>query len=190
MIFADAQNRELCDELLNLLQKEGRNLSQEVMVTVIAMITGKSAKELLDDETIKKKAREDLFETYYHILKDSLKSEKPIPASNNLSRINLGKEHHSNSVWGNPSTVEDIGIGDDVERLNKIQIIVHDISNSVTVSVEEYISLLDVMIGAIIRLDPGAVIKEDYKLLSNKLKSIKKPNMTQTMSKKKFMSIW
>lgn len=158
------------------------------MVTAIAMITGKSAKELLDDETIKKKAREDLFETYYHILKDSLKSEKPIPASNKLSRINLGKEHHSNSVWGNPSTVEDIGI--DVERLNKIQIIVHDISNSVTVSVEEYISLLDVMIGAIIRLDPDAVIKEDYKLLSYKLKSIKKPNMTQTMSKKIFMSIW
>lgn len=184
MIFADAQNRELCDELLNLLKKEGRNLSQEVMVTAIAMITGKSAKELLDDETIKKKAREDLFETYYHILKDSLKSEKPIPASNKLSRINLGKEHHSNSVWGNPSTVED------VERLNKIQIIVHDISNSVTVSVEEYIGLLDVMIGAIIRLDPDAVIKEDYKLLSYKLKSIKKPNMTQTMSKNFFMSIW
>lgn len=145
------------------------------MVIVIVMIIGKFVKELLDDEIIKKKVREDLFEIYYYIFKESLKSEKFIFVLNKLFWINLGKEYYLNLVWGNLFIVEDIGI--DVERLNKIQIIVYDILNLVIVFVEEYISLLDVMIGVIIWLDFDVVIKEDYKLLFYKLKSIKKLNM-------------
>lgn len=53
-----------------------------------------------------------------------------------------------------------------------------------TVSIESYIRLLDIMVKALLRLDPGTEFKENYKLLSYKLKSIKSPNLTQAMVNK------
>lgn len=58
--------------------------------------------------------------------------------------------------------------GDDVDRLYRIQTIVCGISNPVTVSVESYIRLFDILIEGLTRLDPGAEFKDDYKLLSHK----------------------
>lgn len=54
---------------------------------------------------------------------------------------------------------KDIGIGDDIERLYNIHSIVYEISDLDTVSVESYIRLLDIMVEALTRLDPGADLR-------------------------------
>lgn len=53
-----------------------------------------------------------------------------------------------------------------------------------TVSVESYIRLFDIMLVALVRLDADAEFEEDYKLLSNRLESIKNRNLTQTILEK------
>lgn len=130
MIFADAQDWELCKQLYNLLQDGGRKLSQKVMATVITREFGKSVKELVADETIKNKVMEELKKTdHHHILKDSSESEQSINVAYNLLRKNLGKEHYPKSGWGNPVWEKDIGIGDDVERLYKVYTVIENIEN-------------------------------------------------------------
>lgn len=65
---------------------------------------------------------------------------------------------------------KDIGIGDDIERLYNIHSIVYGISDPDTVSVESYIRLLDIMVEALTRLDPGA----DLRTLNKEITCIKR----------------
>lgn len=178
MIIADAQDRELCEEVYNVLHAEGQDLSQKVMATVITRIFGKSVKELIADETIKNKVKEELEKTCRHHILDSLESEQSINVLYNLLRNNPGKEYYPKSGWGNPVLEKDTDIGDDVERLYKVYTFIEKIQDPVTVSVESYIRHLHIMIEALTRLYPGAEFKKDYQLLSNTLKNIKNPNLT------------
>lgn len=139
-------------------------------------------KTLTDQERSKLKAM--LPEESRRILESERERNTSFQVSYGLHRIILNEEKSPKSGRGNPVRGKDIGIGDDVERLYRIQNIVQKISNPVSVSAESYIRLLDFMIEAFIRLDPDAEFKEDYKLLSYKLESIKNPNLTQTMSEK------
>nr|XP_034315214.1 uncharacterized protein LOC105346393 isoform X2 [Crassostrea gigas] len=189
----DEQDRELCTELYNLLATEGLKRTQEVMTATISRETGKPVKILLNNLTVqeKNKLKAMLPEESHRILESKTKHDNSIHVSYGLHRIILDEEKSPKSGWGNPVRETDIGIGDDMERLYRIQTIVQGIPNPVTLSVESYIRLLDIMIKALIRLDPGAEFKEDYKLLSDKLESIKTPK-TQTMLGKitEFVRIW
>ncbi|XP_065936147.1 uncharacterized protein [Magallana gigas] len=177
----DEQDVELCLELYKLLDTEGRKLMQEVMAATITRETGKLVKTLIDQEKSKLKAM--LPEESHRILESKTEHDTSIHVSYGLHRIILDEEKSPKLGWGNPVRETDTGIGDDVERLYRIQTIVQGISNPVTLSVESYIRLLDIMLKALIRLDHDGKFKEDYKLLSYKLKSIKNPNLTQTMLK-------
>ncbi|XP_052716886.1 uncharacterized protein LOC128189352 [Crassostrea angulata] len=181
----DEQDRELCTELYNLLDTEGLKLTQEVMAATITRETGKPVKILLNNLTVqeKNKLKAMLPEESHRILESETEHDNSIHVSYGLHRIILNEEKSPKSGWGNPVRETDTGIGDDVDRLYRIQNIVQGIPNPVTVSVESYIRLLDIMIEALTRLDPDAEFKEDYKLLCCKLESIKNPNLTQTMLK-------
>lgn len=174
----DEQDRELCTELYNLLDTEGLKLTQEVMAATITRETGKPVKILLNNLTVM------LPEESHRVLESKTEHDNSCHVSYGLHRIILNEEKSPKSGWGNPVRERDTGTGDDMERLNRIHTIVKGISNPVTVSVESYIRLLDIMIKALIRLDPYAEFKEDYKQLSYKLESIKNPNLTQTMLKR------
>lgn len=97
--------------------------------------------------------------------------------------LSLDKKHHPKSGWGNPVCEKDTGTGDDIERLNWIQIFIREKSNTVTVSVEKYMELINIMAEALNRLDPDAEFNEDYKALFNKLTSIEIP-LTETVVSK------
>ncbi|XP_065936146.1 uncharacterized protein [Magallana gigas] len=185
----DEQDVELCEKLYNLLDTEGWKLMQEVMAATITRETGKSVKTLIDQEKSKLKAM--LPEESHRILESKTEHDTSSHVSYGLHRIILDEEKSPKSGWGNPVRETDTGIGDDVERLYRIHNIVQGIPCPVNVSVESYIRLLDIMIKALIRLDPGAEFKEDCKLLSYKLESIKNPK-TQTMLGKiaEFVNIW
>lgn len=191
--FTDEQDRELCSELYNLLDTEGRKLMQDVMAAIITRETEKPVKIILNNLTDqeKTKLKAILPEESHRVLESKTEHDTSIHVSYGLHRIILDEEKSPKSGWGNPVRETDTGTGDDMERLNRIHTIVQGIPNPVTVSVESYIRLLDIMIKALIRLDPGAEFKEDYKLLSDKLESIKNPK-TQTMLEKitEFVKIW
>lgn len=180
----DEQDTELCTKLFNLLSVEGLNLSQEIMGAIITSETRKSVKELVADKNV----LENLIsgevlpkECYWSI--ENVKSENSsiIHILYSLIRIHLNANDHPKSGWGNPVRGTDIGIGDDIERLNRIYIIFRGISNPVTVSVESYIRLLDIMIEAFTRLDPDVEFKEDFQIIVRKLTSIEIPTLTQTV---------
>lgn len=99
--------------------------------------------------------------------------ETPFRIPYGLHRNYINEENFPKSGWGNPVRGTDIGFGDDVERLNRIQTIVRRISNPVTVSVESYIRLLDIMIKALTRLDPDDEFKEDIKAFATKIHVLK-----------------
>lgn len=173
--FTDEIAREKCRTMFNLLENGGLNLSQKVMAAIIIKKTGKPVESLSNNKTFEKEGK----------LKEELPEHRTsFYVSYHLHQNVLDKKHHPKSGWGNPIRGIDIGIGDDVERLNRIHTIVRGISNPMTVSVEDYIRLLDIMIEALTRLDPDAEFKEDLKQLSYKLESIKNPYFTQRMCKK------
>lgn len=72
---------------------------------------------------------------------------------------------------------KDIGIGDDVERLYRIFLIVIKMLYLVIVFVESYIRLFDIMLVVFVCFDVDVEFEEDYKLLFNWLESFKNWNL-------------
>nr|XP_034337105.1 uncharacterized protein LOC117692656 isoform X2 [Crassostrea gigas] len=180
----DEQDTELCTKLFNLLAVEGLNLSQEIMGAIITSETRKSVKELVADKNVLENLISDEVlpkECYWSIENVNCENSSIIHILHSLLRIHLNANDHPKSGWGNPVRETDFGIGDDIERLNRIYIIFRGISNPVTVSVESYIRLLDIMIEALPRLDPDAEFKEDFQIIVRKLTSIEIPTLTQTV---------
>lgn len=159
------------------------------MKAVITSETRKSVKKLVADEDVLKNLISDEVlpkECYWFIENEKCKNSSIIHILHSLFRIHLSANDHPKSGWGNPVRGTDVGIGDDIERLNRIYIIFRGILNPLTVSVESYIRLLDIMIEALTRLDPDAEFKEDFQVIVRKLASIELPTLTQTVVKRFF----
>lgn len=164
-------------------------LSEEVITAAITRMTGKSLKNLsnsLSDQE-KGKMKDVVPEECHRILESKAEYDTSFYVTYGLLRIFLNEKHHPKSGWGNPVSKKDIGIGDDIERLYRIVNITREISDPVSVSVENYIRLLEIMKKALTRLDPGAEFKEGYKAFANKLTTINNQNLTQTMLKNEEM---
>lgn len=186
MFFTDDEGRKLCTSLNKLLNDEGVKLSHEAMAAIITKVTGKSIKELVADKIVQNKVKGVLDEDLHHLVTTENLSEKSIFVSYGLLQIYVNKDHHPKSGWGIPVRETDIGIGDDIERLYRIQTIVRRISDPVKLSIESYIRLLDIMVNALSRLYPDVKFKEGFKSVVYKLTDIKHPNMTNTIFKKLF----
>lgn len=174
--FTDDIDRKRYDELYSLLGREGLKLSQEVMAAIITRKTGKSVKTLIDHD--KNKLRGVLSEEHRRILESEEEYATSFYVSYGLHRIYLDEAQSPKSGWGNPIKGKDVGIGDDVERLNRIQTIYSKITNSVTISVENYIRLLDIMVPALTRLDHDAKFKQQLKALDKEITCFKKTYIT------------
>lgn len=159
----------MCEKLFNLLEINGRKLSRDVLTTVITSKTGKPVKRLINDLTDeeKNKLRGILPEESHRILKDEAENDTSFHVLYGLHRIYLDKKHHPKLGSSNPVNETNIDIGDDLERLNKIETIVRKISNPETVSVESYIMLLSILREILSRLDFDNKFNEDLEALSN-----------------------
>lgn len=148
-------------------------------------MTGKSVKTLLNSlsDQEKGKMKDVVPEECHRILESKAEYDNSFYVTYGLLRIFLNEKHHPKSGWGNQVSKKDIGIGDDIERLYSIGNFTREISDPVSVSVERYYKLLNIMKEALTRLDPGAEFKEDYKAIANKLTTINNPSLTQTMLK-------
>lgn len=158
------------EELFNLLN--GGTLTLKVMAAVIKKITGKTAKELLDNENVKKKVENFLPDGTNHIAHTE-EGEESIHVSYALLWIFLDEEHHPRSGWGNPVKDKDICIGDDIDRLFRIFTITKEIYDPKILSVECYNRLLGIMVEAFKRLDRDldAQFKKDIKAFISKYRS-------------------
>lgn len=174
--FTDDIDRKRSDELYSLLGREGLKLSQEVMAAIIARKTGKSVKTLIDHE--KNKLRGVLSEEHRRILESEEEYATSFYVSYGLHQIYLDEAQSPKSGGGNPINGKDVGIGDDVERLNRIKTIYSKITYSETISVENYIRLLDIMVPALTRLDHDAKFKQQLKALDIKITCFKKTYIT------------
>lgn len=173
--LTEEQNSELCAELFDLLNEDGQILTQEVMVAIITKMTGKSVQELTADEQVRNRWKEIMRKEVHHILNSS-GCEKSINVAYGLLRIELEKEHYSQPDCKG----ENVGIGDDIERLYTIHLNVTELQGHLTTSVERYTSLLDTMVKALTRLAPNPEFKEKIKTFVNKMENIKCPSLTQT----------
>ena len=126
---------------------------------------GRTPEELLKDETVKNKLKKNLGDGSQH-----LTSQTSIHALYGLIQLYSGKEPKSG--WGNPVKGCDTGIGDDVERLNRIFTIFKGICNPISLSVDNYTRLFDVLLPALTRLDSDGAFKDRHKVVADKLKSI------------------
>lgn len=185
LIFAEEQNRKLCAELFKLLNVDGRKLSQEVMVAIITKMAGKSVQELTADKQVRNRWKEIMHKEVHHIL-NSPECEKSINVAYGLLRIELEKEQYSQSGCKG----ENVGIGDEIERLYRIHLTVSELPNYLTKSVESYTSLLDSMVKALTRLEPNTECKEEIETFVKKIENIKCQSFTQTVlnTVKKFFS--
>lgn len=168
-IFTD--KKELCAELYNLLSTECLKLTREVMTATITREIGKSAETLLENLTDQDKSKliEILPGESHRIIESQTELGKSFYVPYGLLRIYLDKKQSPKSGWGNPVKGTDIGVGDDIERLFRIQIIVQDIAKPDSVSVENYIGLLDIMIESLTRLDPNDEFKDEINAIAWKL---------------------
>lgn len=169
--FTGEIDKKTYTELYNLLGTKGLILSQEVMAATIFRKKGKSTKTLIDQE--KKTLIEVLSQEHLRILESENECGTSFHVSYGLHQIYLDEAQSPKSGWGNPVKGKDIGIGDDVERLNRIQTIYSNISNPETISVENYIRLLDIMVKALTRLD-DAKFDQRLKALDREITCCKK----------------
>lgn len=144
------------------------------METIITRTTEKSVNDLLADKTVVN-SLVDIMPDEFYFPKANVQCQKTLIRLHSLLRINLDEKYHPKSGWGNPVIEKDTGIGDDIERLNRIRFIVCEISDRTpeTVSVESYIKLLDIMVESLIRLDPDAKFKEKLKSLATEITCFK-----------------
>nr|XP_022338284.1 uncharacterized protein LOC111133869 [Crassostrea virginica] len=147
----DEQEEKHCQELYDLLQNEGRDLSQEVLKLVIIRTDGRTPEELLADEAVKNKLKTILSEESHSFLSRQEKYGTSIDVLYGLFQLYSGKEPKSG--WGNPVKGCDTRIGDDVERLHRVYSLFKEISNPKTISVDDYTRMLDIMLTACTRLD-------------------------------------
>lgn len=68
---------------------------------------------------------------------------------------------------------ENVGIGDEIERLYRIYLIVFELLNYLIKFVESYISLLDSMVKVLIRLEFNIKCKEKIEIFVKKMENIK-----------------
>lgn len=68
---------------------------------------------------------------------------------------------------------ENVGIGDEIERLYRIYLIVFELLNYLIKFVESYISLLDSMVKVLIRLEFNIECKEEIEIFVKKMENIK-----------------
>lgn len=169
----DAKEHEKLYDLL-----KGGTLTPRVMAAVIKKMTGKTVRELLDNENVQEKVENFLNDKTNHIARKK-DGEESIHVSYALLRIFIDEKHHPKSGWGNPVKDKDIGIGDDIDRLFRIFTITEDISNPLLLSVESYHRVLDIMVETITRLDTDAQFKEDIQAFVLKYRSL--PRWTNFM---------
>ena len=164
---------------------------------VITRTVGRTPEELLADEAVKNKLKTVLPEESHSFLskQEEIGTSISWHVLYGMIQLNSGKEPKSG--WGNPVKGCDTGIGDDVERLHKIFSICKNISNPVTISVDNYTRLIDIILTACIRLDTGSelrdpygeykdsggALKVKYKVLTDKLKAIINPTWSQSFNK-------
>lgn len=121
--LTDAKEHEKLYDLL-----KGGTLTPRVMAAVIKKMTGKTVRELLDNENVQEKVENFLNDKTNHIARKK-DGEESIHVSYALLRIFIDEKHHPKSGWGNPVKDKDIGIGDDIDRLFRIFTITEDTSN-------------------------------------------------------------
>lgn len=86
-----------------------------------------------------------------------------------LLQFTLDREDHPISGWGNLVRGKDVGIGDDVERLHRIQTIVRGISYPENIPVDSCLRLLHIMTKALTRLDRDAQFEKHLKTLDREI---------------------
>lgn len=164
-----------------MLGKEGLKLTEEVMAATIRRLTGRSVETLFKDLTDQEesKLKEILSEEFNRIFESKEERKKSVHVLYSLLKFVLEEELWPKSGWGNPVWGKNLGIGDDIERLYRIQTIFREISNPTEISVKGYTRLLDIMYKALIRLDHDVDSKEDFKAVVLKLKQIKNQSPTE-----------
>ena len=148
---------------------------------VITRTDGKIPEDLLADEAVTSKLKTILPEESQWFLS---KQEEGVTSIHVLyGLIQLYSGNKPKSGWGNPIRGCDTGIGDDVERLYRIFRICNEISNPVSISVDNYARLFDILLTAHTRLDSDGALKDKHKVLADKLKAIINPTWSQSINK-------
>ena len=171
---------------------------------VIARTVGRTPEELLADEAVRRKLKTILPIESHHFLFSHRECGTSIYVLYGLIQLYSGEEPKSG--WGKPVKRSDIGIGDDVERLYRVFSICKNISNPVTISVDNYTRLIDRILTACTRLDTASelqdpygeykdssgALKVKYKVLADKLKAIINPTWSQSFNKAiyRFIKQW
>lgn len=155
------------------------------MAATIRRLTGRSVETLFKDlsDQEESKLKEPLSEEFNRIFESKEERKNSVHVLYSLLKLFLEEERCPKSGWGNPVWGENLGIGDDIERLYRIQTIFRGISNPTEISVKGYTRLLDIMYKALIRLDHDVDSKEDFKAVVQKLKQIKNLSLTQNILK-------
>lgn len=155
------------------------------MAATISRLTGKSVETSFNDLTNQEesKLKETLSEEFKRIFESKEERKKSVHVLYSFLKFVLEEERCPKSGWGNPVGGENLGIGDDIERLYRIDTIFREISDPTKISVKGYTRLLDIMYKALIRLDHDVDSKEDFKTVVQKLKHIKNQSLTQIILK-------
>lgn len=155
------------------------------MAATISRLTGKSVETLFNDLTDQEESylKETLSKEFNRIFESKEERKKSVHVLYRLHKLFLDEELCPKSDWGNPVGGENLGIGDDIERLYRIHTIFREISDPTKISVKGYTRLLDIMYKTLIRLDHDVDSKEDCKAVVQKLKHIKNQSLTQIISK-------
>ncbi|XP_056007038.1 uncharacterized protein LOC125664393 isoform X2 [Ostrea edulis] len=85
-----------------------------------------------------------------------------IPVMYAILHVSLS-EKQPKSGWGQKVKDTDTGVGDDVERVYRAHTLSREIQNAENISVDGYVRLFEMLIGAVERLDIKGKCSEDYR---------------------------
>ncbi|XP_056007289.1 uncharacterized protein LOC130050773 [Ostrea edulis] len=151
-----------CSELQDLLEYMCTGPARKILFTVVKMYV-ENPDSYFHNES-KKGLVKSVLPTEYHSAVDSdSEYRNSIPVCYTILQLSLSAEHEPKSGWGQRVEDLDTGVGDDVERVYQAHTLSREIHNPEEISVDVYVRLFEMLIGAVERLDIKRKCSEDYR---------------------------
>ncbi|XP_056007105.1 uncharacterized protein LOC125664403 [Ostrea edulis] len=162
-----------CSELQELLEYMCTGPARKILFNVVKMYV-ENPHSYFQDETKRASVKTVLLPEYHSAIVTEAEDRHSIPVCYTILQLSLSVEHRSKSGWGKKVKDTDTGVGDDVERVHQVHTLSRGIQNPEEISVDGYVRLFEMLIGAVERLDIKGKCSEDYREIVRRWENIQR----------------
>ncbi|XP_056007087.1 uncharacterized protein LOC130050753 isoform X2 [Ostrea edulis] len=149
-------------EMQELLEYICTGPARKILFNVVKMYVDNPDSYLQDESEIAS-VKTVLPKEYHSALDPKSEDRHSIPVCYSILKVSLSAEHQPKSGWDQKVKDTDTGIGDDIERVIRAYTLSREIHTPEEISVNGYVRLFEMIMGAVERLDRKGKCSEYYR---------------------------